>query len=167
MSFDTYDASVPVFIASLTSLSKILAKGAAHAAAKGIKPEALLQARLAPDMHPLPNQIQIASDAAKGAAARLAGAEIPSMPDTEASFDELQARIEKTIAFLKGLDRAAFAGAESKELVIKAGPNEWKMSGAQFLTTFALPNFFFHVTIAYALLRHNGVEIGKRDFLGG
>lgn len=167
MSLDIYDASVPVFIASLTSLSKFLAKGAAHAEAKGIKPEALLQARLAPDMHPLPNQIQIASDAAKGAAARLAGAEIPSFADTETTFTELQARIEKTITFLKGLDRAAFKGAEDKEISLKAGPNDLKFSGAQFLTSFALPNFFFHVTTAFALLRHNGVEIGKRDFLGG
>lgn len=167
MSFDIYDASVPVFVASLTSLSKILAKGAAHVEAKGFKPDGFLQARLAPDMHPLPNQIQIASDAAKGAAARLAGVEIPSMPDTETSFAELQARIEKTIAFLKGLDRKAFEGADAKEIVLKVGPNEWKMSGAQFLTTFALPNFFFHVTTAYALLRSSGVEIGKRDFLGG
>ena len=167
MAFDTYDASVPAFIAGLGNLSKILAKGLAHAEAKGFKPEALLQARLAPDMHPLPNQIQIASDAAKGAAARLAGADIPSFPDTETSFAELQERITKTIAFLKGLDRKAFEGADAKEIVLKVGTNEWKMSGAQFLTTFALPNFFFHLTTAYALLRHNAVEIGKRDFLGG
>jgi len=167
VAFETYDASVPVVTASLTSLSKILAKGVAHAEAKGFKPEVLLQARLAPDMHPLPNQIQIASDAAKGAGARLAGVEIPSFPDTETSFPELQARIEKTQAFLKGLDRAAFAGAEDREIVLKVGPNDWKMPGRQFLTTFALPNFFFHVTTAYAILRHNGVEIGKRDFLGG
>jgi hypothetical protein len=167
MAFEIYDASVPVLISSLTALSKFLAKGAAHAEAKGFKPEALLQARLAPDMNALPSQIQTASDAAKGLGARLAGVEIPSMPDTETTFPELQARIEKTIAFLKGLDRAAFAGADTKEIVMKVGPNEWKMSGAQYLTTFALPNFFFHVTIAYALLRHNGVEIGKRDFLGG
>lgn len=167
MSFDIYDASVPVFVASLTSLSKILAKGAAHIEAKGFKPDGFLQARLAPDMHPLPNQIQIASDAAKGAAARLAGVDIPSMPDTEVTFAELQDRIAKTVAFLKGLDRTAFEGADTKEIVLKVGPNEWKMSGAQFLTTFALPNFFFHVTTAYALLRSCGVEIGKRDFLGG
>ena len=167
MAFDIYDATVPVLVSSLTALSKFLAKGAAHAEAKGIAPETLLQARLAPDMHPLPNQIQIASDAAKGLAARLSGAKAPSMPDTETTFPELQQRIEKTIAFLKGLDRAAFAGAETKELLIKAGPLELKMSGAQFLTTFALPNFFFHVTTAYAILRHSGVEIGKRDFLGG
>lgn len=167
MAFDIYDASVPVLAAQLAALSKILAKAEAHAAAKGFKPEALLQARLAPDMHPLPNQIQIASDAAKGLGARLAGVEVPSFPDTETTFPELQTRIEKTLAFLKGLDRAAFAGADEKEIVIKAGGNEWKMPGRQFLATFALPNFFFHVTIAYALLRHNGVEIGKRDFLGG
>lgn len=167
MSFDIYDASVPVFIASLTSLSKILTKATAHIEAKGFKPDGFLQARLAPDMHPLPNQIQIASDAAKGAAARLAGVEIPSMPDTEVTFAELQERIAKTIAFLKGLDRTAFQGADAKEIVLKVGPNEWKMSGAQFLTTFALPNFFFHVTTAYALLRASGVELGKRDFLGG
>ncbi len=167
MPFGIYDASVPVLIAGLTNLSKILAKGAAHAEAKGFKPEALLQARLAPDMHPLPNQIQIASDAAKGAAARLAGVDIPSFPDTETTFPELQARIEKTIAFLKGLDPAAFTGAEDREIVLKVGANEWKMPGRQFLTAFALPNFYFHLTTAYALLRHNGVEIGKRDFLGG
>ena len=167
MAFDIYDASVPVLIAGLSNLSKILAKGAAHAEAKGYKPENLLTARLAPDMHPLPNQVQIASDAAKGLAGRLAGVDVPSMADTETTFPELQARIEKTIAFLKSLDRAAFAGAETKEVVIKAGSNEWKMTGQQFLTTFALPNFFFHTTTAYAILRHNGVEIGKRDFLGG
>jgi len=118
-------------------------------------------------MLPLPRQIQMASDGAKGAAARLAGVEIPSMADTETTFPELQARIEKTIAFLKSLDRAAFEGADAREIVMKVGPQEWKMSGQQFLTTFALPNFFFHVTTAYAILRHNGVEIGKRDFLGG
>lgn len=167
MAFDIYDASVPVFTASLTSLSKLLAKGADQAASRGLTLDDLLQARLAPDMHPLPNQIQIASDAAKGAAARLAGVDIPAFPDTETTFPELHARIEKTIGFLKGLDRAAFTGADQKEIVLKVGPSEWKMSGQQFLTTFALPNFFFHVTIAYALLRHKGLEIGKRDFLGG
>ena len=167
MSFSIYDVSVPVFTASLTSLSKFLAKGAAHIEAKGFAPEGFLQARLAPDMLPLPRQNQMASDGAKGAAARLAGVEIPSMADTETTFPELQARIEKTIAFLKSLDRAAFEGADAREIVMKVGPQEWKMSGQQFLTTFALPNFFFHVTTAYAILRHNGVEIGKRDFLGG
>lgn len=167
MAFDTYDASVPVFTTALTNLSKVLAKGEAQAQSKGLSLADLLQARLAPDMHPLPKQVQIASDAAKGAAARLAGVEIPSFPDTESSFPELQARIEKTRAFLNGLDRAAFVDAEARDIVLKIGAGEMKMTGQAFLTTFALPNFFFHCTIAYALLRHKGIEIGKRDFLGG
>lgn len=162
MTFSTHEASAPVFIRALTSLSNMMDK----AIAGGADESALLTARLAPDMHPFPRQIQMASDSAKGAIARLSGTEVPSMPDTETTFAELKARIEKTIAYVKGLDAAAFAGSEDREVVLKFPGNELTFTGAQFLTGFALPNFFFHVAMAYALLRANGVALGKMDFLG-
>lgn len=166
MSSGIYRASVPVFVRGFTVAGKLLDKGSAYAEAKKFDVGVLLTARLAPDMHPIPKQIQIASDAAKGAAARLAGVDIPSFPDTETTLDELKTRIAKTIDFMNGLDAAAFEGAEAREIVLKLGPQEIKMSGADYLFTIALPNFFFHLTTTYNILRHNGVEVGKRDFLG-
>ncbi len=167
MSFTLYDAAITPMKRSLGNLSKILDKAVAHAKANDIPLESLLAARLAPDMHPLTNQIQIASDAAKGAAARLAGVTPPAMPDTETTFPELQERIAKTIAFLDTITPEQLAGAETREIVLKFPSGEMKFSGKDFLTGFALPNFFFHVTTAYALLRHKGIPLGKMDFLGG
>lgn len=163
MSFTIYDASIPPMIRMLQSLSKILDK----AQSSGKDVSGLLEARLAPDMHPFPRQIQIASDAAKGCAARLAGIEAPSMPDTETTFPELQTRIAKTIDFLKSVKPEQFAGAEDRHITIKTPNRTFEMSGRDYVTGFALPNFYFHVTTAYDLLRHKGVEIGKMDYLGG
>ena len=167
MSFTIYDASIPTMIRALSNLSKIMDKAVAQAKAQDIPSSTLLEARLAPDMHPFPRQIQIASDAAKGAAARLANIEAPAMADTETTFPELQARIAKTIDFLKSISADKIVGAEDREIVMKFPQGEMKFSGRDFLTQFALPNFFFHVTTAYGLLRHKGIAIGKMDFLGG
>ena len=162
MSFSIYEASAPVFTASLTNIQAWLDK----AVAEGKDEKALIEARLAPDMRPFPAQIQFASDSAKSAVARLCGIEAPSMPDTETTFAELKARCQKTIDFIKSIDPAAFDGAEDREVVLKF-PNGmgYSFAGAAYLTGFALPNFFFHVTTAYALLRANGVGLGKPDFL--
>jgi hypothetical protein len=167
MSYTIYDASVPVFIRSLTSLSKILDKAVAQAKAEDKPLAELIEAKLAPDMRPFPFQIQSASDAAKGCAARLAGIAAPAMPDTETTFPELHARLAKTIDFLKTVTPAQLAGAEDREIVLKFPSGEMKFTGRDFVAGFALPNFFFHVTTAYALLRHKGIAIGKMDFLGG
>ena len=167
MSLSLYDVSIPPMIRMLENLSKILDKAVAQAKEKNIPISGLLEARLAPDMHPFPRQIQIASDAAKGAAARLAGVEAPAMPDTEATFPELQARIAKTIAFLKSVKPEQFKGAEDRTITLKFPQGEMTFSGRDFLNGFALPNFYFHVTTAYGLLRHKGIEVGKRDYLGG
>jgi hypothetical protein len=167
MSFTIYDASIPPLIRTLQNLSKILDKAVAQAKAQDKDLKELLEARLAPDMHPFTRQIQIASDTAKGCGARLAGIEPPAMPDTETSFPELQARIAKTIDFLNSLKPEQLAGAEDREVTLKFPGGEMKFTGRDFLTGFALPNFYFHVTTAYGLLRHKGIEIGKRDFLGG
>lgn len=163
MTFSIHEASAPVFVRALTNLSAMMDK----ALAAGLSEAALLEARLAPDMHPFPRQIQMASDAAKGAVARLAATDIPAMPDTEATFAELKDRIARTIAYVNSLDPDAFAGAEDREVVLTFPGAEMRFTGAQFLTGFALPNFFFHVSMAYALLRANGAPIGKMDFLGG
>ena len=162
MSFTPYEASAPVFIRALTNLSAMMDK----AIAGGADETALLDARLAPDMHPFPRQIQMASDSAKGAIARLTGTEVPSMPDTETTFADLKTRIDKTIAYINSVDAEAFAGSADREVVLKFPGLELKFTGGQFLTSFALPNFYFHVSMAYALLRANGVAIGKMDFLG-
>ena len=167
MSFTIYDASIPTMIRALSNLSKIMDKAVAQAKAQDIPLSTLLEARLAPDMHPFPRQIQIASDAAKGAAARLANIEAPAMADTETTFPELQARIAKTIDFLKSVSADKIVGAEDREIVMKFPQGEMKFSGRDYLNHFALPNFFFHVTTAYGLLRHKGITIGKMDFLGG
>lgn len=166
MTVSVYDAIVPAMINSMESISAIIDKAAAHCAAKKIEPAVLVNYRLAADMLPFSRQIQIMTDGVKGMGARLTGIEIPSYPDTETTFDELKARIAKTIAFLKGLKREQFEGGLERDIALKAGPTELKFKGLAYLTTFVLPNFYFHATTAYAILRHAGVEIGKRDFLG-
>jgi uncharacterized protein len=166
MTLTMYQASVPVFSRMLENLSAILAKGAAHAEAKKIDPVVFINARLAPDMLALARQVQIASDAAKGCVARLAGAEVPSYPDTETTFPELQARVAKTIAFVKGFTAGQVDGSEDRSVTLKIRGEDTKFRGQDYLFKLALPNFFFHVTTAYDILRHNGVEVGKQDYLG-
>ena len=161
MTLSLYDASVPLFAASLRNMRAWLDKAAAE------KDEAaLIEARLAPDMRPLPAQFQMASDSAKNATGRLAGIEAPSMPDTESSFAELRARCDKTIAFIESVDPAAISAGEDREVVLRF-PNGlgYRWTGRDYLTGFALPNFYFHVTTAYAILRAEGVGVGKPDFL--
>ncbi|HEY4940204.1 MAG TPA: DUF1993 domain-containing protein [Rhizomicrobium sp.] len=167
MSFTIYDASIAPMTRTLTNLSKILDKAVAQAKAEDKPLAELIEARLAPDMRPFPFQIQSASDAAKGCAARLAGIEAPSMPDTETTFAELHARIAKTLDFMNSVKPEQLAGAETREIVLKFPNGEMKFSGKDYVAGFALPNFYFHVTTAYALLRHKGIGIGKMDFLGG
>ena len=167
MTLSMYSASVPVFRQMLGGLSDVLAKAEAHAEEKKIDPVVLLQTRLFPDMFPLTRQVQIASDFAKGVSARLANAEMPAFEDNEQTFSELQTRIAKTRAFIDGLDAAAFAGSEQRDIVLRPGtPKERKLDGHTYLLGYGLPQFFFHVTTVYALLRHNGVEVGKRDYMG-
>lgn len=166
MALSLYDISVPVFIRGLGQLSHLLDKGLAHAQATGIDPGVLVDARLAPDMLTLAGQVQRASDASKLGAARLAAITAPSFPDTEQTWDELQARIAKTVDFLKSVDRAQIDGFEERPVSMKVGSNELDFTGERYLLQFALPNFFFHVTTAYDVLRHSGVPIGKRDYLG-
>jgi hypothetical protein len=167
MTLSLHTASVPVFTQLLGGLSDVLAKAAAHAAERKIEPDALLQSRLFPDMFPLLRQVQIACDFAKSVSARLAGAEVPAWEDSEKTFDELQARIRRTLDFIAGLDAAAFEGAATREIVLRPGtPKERRLDGQAYLLAYGLPQFFFHVTTSYALLRHGGVEIGKRDFMG-
>jgi hypothetical protein len=158
---------VPFFTHSLTALSKILDKAEAHAAAKGLKPEVLPHSRLIADMLPLWRQVTIACDHAKGASARLAGQEVPSFADTETTLAELKDRIARTIAFIQTIPDAAFDGAEARSISVKAGPRELTFPATQYCYGYALPNFYFHMTTAYNILRANGVEIGKVDFLGG
>jgi hypothetical protein len=168
MSFKIYDASVPVIAHVLGSLSAILAKGEAHAEARKIAPEVFLAARLSPDMHPLTRQVQIACDVSKGTAARLAGIEVPSHPDDEKSFAELQARLTKTIDFIKSIPPTKFDGAETREVTLNPpGRPPMIFTGTNYLFQFGLANIYFHVTTAYDILRHNGVELGKADFLAG
>lgn len=167
MSLSMYTASVPVFQQMLGGLNDILGKAQAHAAEKKIEPGALLQARLFPDMFTFVRQVQIACDFAKSVPARLAGADVPAYEDTEQTFDELRARIEKTLAFIAGLDASRFEGSAQREIVLRPGtPKERTLDGQAYLLHYGLPQFFFHVTTAYALLRHNGIEIGKRDYMG-
>ena len=159
MAYDIYDASIPPLIHMLGGLSTILSKGEAHG---GIDPA---DARLAPDMLPLKAQIYIATDQAKGCGARLAGVEIPKYEDTETTFAELKARVAKTIAFLKTLDRKAFAGAEAKHVVLKFPNNSFEFNGADYVGKFVLPNVYFHITTAYGILRNRGVALAKGDYL--
>jgi uncharacterized protein len=164
MSF--YDASVPAFLQILGSLSGILTKAEAHCKAKNIAPDVLLGARLFPDMLPLSKQIQFVCDFAAKGCARLTHSEVPSTPDTETTFEELKQRLAKTIEYVKSFKPAQFEGADAREVSFPVGPNTMTLKGQQFLSGFAFPNFYFHAATAHGILRHNGVEIGKRDFLG-
>jgi hypothetical protein len=165
MSF--HDASVSAFLQILNSLSGILSKAEAHCKARNIAPEILLGARLYPDMLPLTKQIQLASDFSAKACARLTQSEVPSTPDTEKTFEELQQRLAGTIAYLKTFKPAQFEGADAREVTFPTGPNKTTtLKGQQFLSHFAFPNFYFHAVTAHDILRHNGVEIGKKDFMG-
>ena len=161
-----YQASAPRFANTLKNLSAILDKAKAHAEAKKIDELVLTSSRLYPDMLAFARQVQIACDTAKGAVARLAGVEIPKHEDTEKTFDELKARIAKTIAFIDGVKAAQIDGSEEKDIVLKLRGKDVPFKGLQYLLGFAWPNFYFHVTTAYNILRHNGVELGKSDFLG-
>ena len=167
MTLSMHTASVPVFTQMLGGLSDVLRKAEAHATERKIDANAYLQARLFPDMFPLVRQVQIACDFAKSVSARLAQADVPAWEDNEASFEDLQARIARTQAFIAGLAPAAFDAAESRDVVLRPGtPKEKRLSGQAYLLAYGLPQFFFHVTTSYALLRQAGIEIGKRDFMG-
>jgi hypothetical protein len=161
-----YDISIPVLTRGLTNLSSILDKAAAHAAARKFDPAALAQARLFPDMFPLTRQVQITCDTAKGAAGRLAGIDIPKHEDTETTLDELKQRIAKTLDFVKSVKAEQMKGAESKTIELKFPNRTITFTGLSYLVYFVLPNFFFHESMTYALLRSSGVEVGKMDFLG-
>lgn len=166
MSISMHSASAPVFVKMLTSLSKWLDAAEAHAAAKKFDPTVLLTARLSPDMLPFTKQVQIATDHAKGAIARLAGIEIPKFEDNEASIADLKARVRKTIDFVQSVPAAQVEGSEERDVVLPMRSGTLNLKGEGYLLNFAMPNFYFHVTTAYALLRHNGVELGKADYLG-
>jgi len=165
MAISMYRASAPIFLQHLPALSACLDKGAAYAAAKKIEPSVLLQSRLSLDMFPLVRQVQIASDFAKGPVARLAGVEPPKYEDNETSIDELKTRIAKTLDFIKGFKPSQIDGSEERDITITLGGQPRSFKGENYLIGFALPNFFFHVTTAYAILRHCGVELGKGDFM--
>jgi hypothetical protein len=162
-----YASSIAIFQQMLGGLDAILAKAGAHVAEKKIEPTALTQARLFPDMFPLCKQVQIACDFARGVSARLAGAEVPKYEDNEQTFDELRGLIARSLEFIGSFNPAQFAGAAQREIVIRPGtPKERHFNGQAYLLNYGLPQFFFHVTTTYALLRHNGIEIGKRDYMG-
>ncbi|HZR37480.1 MAG TPA: DUF1993 domain-containing protein [Nevskia sp.] len=166
MSISMYRASVPVFIRALTNLRSVLGKGEAFVEAKKIKPEVLLNDRLCADMFPLTRQVQIATDMAKGCGARLAGVEVPKYEDNEASFAELYARIDKTLGFLKALKPEQIDGSEGRDITLPSPRGAMEFKGLDYLLGFVTPNLYFHCTTAYAILRHNGVELGKMDFIG-
>ena len=166
MSISLYQASVPSFVRMLTNLSEILNKAAVHAETKKIDPSIFINGRLAPDMFPLSRQVQIATDMVKGCGARLAGVEVPNYEDNESSFAELQARIAKTIAFLQTLSPEQIDGNEQIAIHLKFGRTEMNFLGLPYLLDFVLPNFHFHLTTTYAILRHLGVDVGKMDYVG-
>src|SRR5882672_3840437 len=166
MTISMYQASTPRFAAMLRNLSALIDKADAHCAARKIEPAAITTARLYPDMFLFTRQVQIACDTAKGAVARLAGAEVPKHEDTEQSFAELKARIAKTLDFIESIGAGKIDGSEEKEIVLQMRSGERRLKGMQYLLGSAYPNFYFHVTTAYNILRHNGLEIGKTDFLG-
>ncbi len=166
MSSSLYDLSVPVFSHKLNNLRQILKKALAQAEARKIDPAVLVQARLAPDMFPLVRQVQIATDQAKGCAARLAGGEPPRYEDKETTFAEIDERIGRTVAFLGTLKKQDFEGAEDRRIHLPVRDHTAELVGLPYLLHFAYPNFYFHLTTAYAILRHHGIEIGKGDFLG-
>lgn len=161
-----YDATIPPLKRTLTNLSTILKKGEAYAETKKIEHSVILNARLFPDMYPLTRQVQIATDMSKGAAARLAGVEIPKYEDNETTFAELQARIAKTIAFIDSIQPAQMEGSENRDVVITVRKTDLHFKGQTYLLDWVNPNVYFHVATAYNILRHNGVELGKLDFLG-
>jgi uncharacterized protein len=167
MTISMYQASVPVLDKLLGNLSAILTKAATWAESRKIDPSVLINARLAPDMFPLVRQVQIACDFAKGAPARLAGVEPPKFEDKEASFAELQARIEKTRKVLAGFSAAQIDGSEDRQINLKFGSREMQFTGLVYLLNAVMPNFYFHYTMTYAILRHNGLELGKGDYTGG
>jgi hypothetical protein len=167
MTTDIYTSSIPVFKQMLGGLKTVLSKAEAHATDKKIDPNALLQARLYPDMFPLLRQVQVASDFAKSVSARLAGVEVPKLEDTEQTFADLQARIDTVVAFMDSLPAANFTQAGTREIVTQAGtPKEKRLTGQSYVLNYGLPHFFFHTTTAYAILRHNGVDVGKKDYIG-
>jgi len=167
MAISLYASSIPVLTQMLTSVSAILRKTEDHAVAKNIDPNALLQARLYPDMFPLVRQVQIANDFARGISARLAGIEVPKHPDTEQTLADLQALLSETLGFIGSIKPEQIDGNEAREIVTRPGtPKEKKFTGQSYLLSYGLPQFFFHITTTYAILRHNGVELGKRDFMG-
>ncbi|HEY2344507.1 MAG TPA: DUF1993 domain-containing protein [Xanthomonadaceae bacterium] len=167
MTISMHAASVPVFQQMLEALGNVIGKAEAHAADRKIDPAALLQSRLFPDMFTFTRQVQVACDFAKGVSARLAGVDVPVYEDKEQTFAELRALVAKTVAFIGSLDASRFEGSEDRDIVTRPGtPRERTFKGQAYLLTYGLPQFFFHVTTAYALLRHNGIEIGKRDYMG-
>lgn len=166
MTLTIHQASVPVFVQGLKGLKGVLTKAAAHVETRKLDPDALLKARLFPDMFPLLRQVQIATDFAKGCAARLAGEEVPSWDDTETTFETLIARIDRAVAYVEGLDPARFENAEDRDITLTRRGETSVVKGLAYLQGQAQPNFFFHLTTAYAILRKNGVEIGKKDYLG-
>jgi hypothetical protein len=166
MSINLYEFCIPGLVRGLTNLSAILDKAAAYAAAKKFDPQVLAHARLFPDMHPWTRQVQIACDTAKGAAGRLADIEVPKHEDTEVTLEQLKQRIAKTLDFLNSVTPAQVNGSESRTIEIKFPSGGWKFSASAYITDFVMPNFYFHLSMVYALLRQSGVEIGKADFLG-
>ena len=166
MTLSMYETSTPALKRTLAALSAVLGKAADHAASRKVDQGVLLNARLFPDMFPLVRQVQIATDQAKGCAARLAGVDIPKYDDTETTFDQLQERIARTIAFLDSFVPAQINGSEDAEIVLQIHELKLEFKGQDYLLRWVLPNFYFHATTAYDILRHNGVELGKRDFLG-
>ncbi len=166
MSLGMYEASIPVLIRTLENLNQILEKGVQFAETKNIDPAVLINARLAPDMYPLSRQVQIATDVAKGGAARLAGLEVPSYSDDEQTFAQLQARVSKTIAFIQSVTAEQLQDSETKAISVKTPSRELNFLGQPYLLNFVLPNVYFHITTTYVILRHNGVELGKVDFIG-
>ncbi|TKC88664.1 DUF1993 domain-containing protein [Trinickia terrae] len=166
MTLSMYQASVPVLVHGLTNLKAILGKAQAHAAEKQVDPSVFINSRLFPDMLPLNRQIHIATDTAKGCVARLAGVEAPKFEDVEVTFDELAERIDKTVAYLKEFTAAQIDGSEERTIVLKMRTGPIEFTGVNYLSYFVLPNLYFHITTAYDILRHNGVELGKLDFLG-
>lgn len=167
MTISMYQASVPVFQKSLLALKEVLAKGAAHADAKKIEGSVFLTSRLYPDMFPLTRQVQIAADFGKGPVARLAGVEVPKYEDNETTFAELAARIDKTLAFIGTFKPEQIDGQENRDIELTIAGKPLLLKGQPYLLHFALPNLYFHMAMAYAILRHNGVDVGKKDFIGG
>ena len=166
MKISVHALSVDVFAHTLGQLSLLLEKGAAHATARKFDPSVLVNGRLAPDMFPLSKQVQIACDLAKNSVARLAGLEPPRFEDTEKTIDELRARIARTIDYMKGVPASSFEGSEDRDIKVPAGDRTLEFKGLPFLQRWAIPNVYFHVMAAYSILRHNGVDVGKRDYLG-